>query len=49
MSMKDIDSVDSFYTIVVGLIDQLKSHGEDIEEQRVVEKILRSLPQGLNP
>ena len=44
LSMKDIDSVDSFYTRVVGLINQLKSHGETIEYQRVVEKILRSLP-----
>ena len=42
--MKDSESVDAFYTRVVGLINQLKSHGEDIEDQRVVEKILRSLP-----
>ena len=41
--MKDSDSVDSFYTRVVGLINQLKSHGETITDQRVVEKILRSL------
>ena len=26
------------------MINQLKSHGEDIENQRVVENILRSLP-----
>ena len=44
MSMKDSNSVDSFYTKVVGLINQLKSHGETITDQRVVEKILRSLP-----
>ena len=44
LSMKDIESVDSFYTRVVGLINQLKSHGEAIEDQRVVEKILKSLP-----
>ena len=42
--MKDSESVDSFYTKVVGLINQLKSHGESIEDQRVVEIILRSLP-----
>ena len=42
--MKDSENVDSFYTRVVGLINQLKSHGESIEDQRVVEKILRSLP-----
>ena len=44
LSMKDIESVDSLYTRVVGLINQLKSNGENIEYQRVVEKILRSLP-----
>ena len=26
------------------MINQLKSHGEDIEDQRVVEQILKSLP-----
>ena len=42
--MKDSENVDTFYTRVVGFINQLKSHGEAIEDQRVVEKILRSLP-----
>ena len=44
LCMKDSDNVDTFYTRVVGLINQLKSHGEPIADQRVVEKILRSLP-----
>ena len=44
LSMKDSENVDAFYTRVVGLINQLKSHGEPISDQRVVEKILRSLP-----
>ena len=42
--MKDSETVDTFYTRVVGLINQLKYHGETIEYQRVVEKILKSLP-----
>ena len=41
--MKDTKSVDSFYTRVVGLINQLKSHWENIEDQSIVEKTLRSL------
>ena len=41
LSMKDSESVDSFYTRVVGLINQLKSHGETITDQRLVEKILK--------
>ena len=45
--MKDSESVESFYTRVVGLINQLKSHREDIEDQRVVEKILEVFPQDL--
>ena len=44
LSMKETKSINSFYTRVVGLINQLKSHGETIEDQRVVEKILRSIP-----
>ena len=44
LSMKDLETVDTFYTRVVGFINQLKSHGEGIEDQMVVEKILRSIP-----
>ena len=39
LSMKESDS---FYTRVVGLINQLKSHGENIEHRRVVEKVQRN-------
>ena len=42
--MKDSENVDTFYTRVVGLINQLKYHGEAIEDQRVVEKVLRIIP-----
>ena len=44
LSMKDTDSVDSFYTRVVGMKNQLKSHGGNIEDRSIVEKFLRSLP-----
>jgi hypothetical protein len=36
LSMKDSDLVDSFYTHVIGLINQIKSHGEAIEEKKIV-------------
>ena len=49
LSIKDTELVDSFYTRFVGLINQLKSHGENIKEQRVVEKFLEVFPQALNP
>ena len=45
LSMKETKSIDSFFTRVVGLINQLKSHGENIEDIRGVEKVLKSLPQ----
>jgi catechol-2,3-dioxygenase len=44
LSMKDLDTIDSFYTHVIGLINQIKSHGETIEYINVVENVLRSLP-----
>ena len=44
LSIEDTDSVDSFYTHVIGLINQIKSHGETIEDRKVVEKVLRILP-----
>ena len=43
LPMKETNSMDSFYTRVVGLINQLKYNGENIEDKRV-EKVLRSLP-----
>eukprot|EP00253_Pinus_taeda_P011289 PITA_11289 len=42
--MKESDTIDSFFTQVIGLITQIRSHGEILEERRIVEKILRSLP-----
>ena len=44
LSMKDTNSVDLFYTKFIGLINQLKYHGDNIEDTRVVEKFLRALP-----
>ena len=38
LSMKYSETIDTFYPRFVGLINQLKSHGESIEDQRVVEK-----------
>eukprot|EP00253_Pinus_taeda_P016482 PITA_16482 len=44
LSMKESDTIDSFFTQVIWLITQIRSHGEILEERRIVEKILRSLP-----
>ena len=34
MSMKDTESVELFYTRVIGMINQLKSHGKNIDKGR---------------
>ena len=42
--MKESDNIDSFFTHVIGLVTQIMYHGETLQERRIVEKILRSLP-----
>ena len=42
--MKESDTIDSFFTLFIGLVTQMRSHGEMVEERRIVEKVLRSLP-----
>ena len=44
LSMEETDSVDSFYSYVIGLINHIKSHGETIKDRMIVEKVLRSIP-----
>lgn len=44
MYMKDGESVDFLFTQIIGLVNQIRSHGETLEDRRVVEKILRSFP-----
>jgi hypothetical protein len=41
--MKENESIDSFYTQVIGVVNQIRSHKENLEDTRIVEKILRSL------
>lgn len=42
--MKESNIIDSFFTQIIRLVHQIRSHGENLEERGVVEKILRSLP-----
>jgi hypothetical protein len=48
MSMKDTETVDQFMTSVKHLVHQIRSQGEDIPDQKIVEKVLRSLPEKFN-
>ena len=42
--MKDSDNIDSFFTHVIGLVTKIRYHGETLEERKIVEKVLKSLP-----
>ena len=44
LCMKESNNIDSFFTHVIGMVTQIRSHGVTLEERRIVEKILRSLP-----
>ena len=41
--MKDFESIEDYFNRVVFSVNQLKMNGEEIEDQRIVEKILRTL------
>jgi hypothetical protein len=46
--MKDSDFVDHFMTHITSIWNQLRTHGEDIQEKKDIEKVLCSLPDKLN-
>jgi hypothetical protein len=43
LKMKDNDLVDSFMSLVMNVLNQLRKYGEDLSNKRVIEKVLRSL------
>ena len=46
LKMNELESVDQFMTKVMGIVNQLKINGEkELTNQRVVEKVLTSLPK----
>eukprot|EP00253_Pinus_taeda_P031858 PITA_31858 len=48
LCMKESENIDSFFTHVIGLVTQIGSHGEILEERTIVEKLLRVLPSKFN-
>eukprot|EP00253_Pinus_taeda_P035942 PITA_35942 len=44
LCIKESDNIDSFFKQVIGLITQIRSHGEILEETGIGEKLLRVLP-----
>ena len=49
LSVKETISLYSFYTHVIGMINQIKYHGKNIEDTMVFEKVLRILPPKFDP
>ena len=45
LTMKETESVKDFNSRVSEIVNQIKSNGDTIQEQKLVEKILQSLPQ----
>jgi hypothetical protein len=45
LKMTESETVDQFMTRVMGIVNQIRLIGETITDQRIVEKILRSLPR----
>ena len=43
LMMKNSESIQEFFTKVTTIVNQIRSLGEDLKEQKVVEKVLRSL------
>jgi hypothetical protein len=45
LRMTESENVDQFMTRVMGIVNQIRLTGEAITDQRIVEKVLRSLPK----
>jgi hypothetical protein len=43
--MIESENIDQFMTRVMGIVNQIRVNGEDIPDQMIVEKVLRSLPK----
>ena len=49
LKIKDNESVDTFMTQVMSVVNQLRQYGDDVENKRVIEKVLRSLTKKFEP
>ena len=46
--MKYSDSIDQFTYHVTDLVNQIRQNGNELADQKVVEKVLRSLPRKID-
>ena len=42
--MQNSETIQDFLTRVMGIVNETRSYGEDLKDQKIVEKILRSFP-----
>lgn len=42
--MNDSESIQNFLTRITSIVNQIRNYGDTIEDKRIVEKVLRSLP-----
>ena len=49
LKMKDSESIDAFMTQVMSVVNLLRQYGDNIDNKRVIEKVLRSLPKKFEP
>ena len=47
--MSNSETIIDFFTRAQNIVNQLKSHGDILDDEKVVEKILRSLPIRFDP
>ena len=45
LKMTESKTIDQFMTKVMGVVNQLRMNGEELDDQRIVEKVLRCLPK----
>ncbi|KAH7528047.1 hypothetical protein FEM48_Zijuj05G0030300 [Ziziphus jujuba var. spinosa] len=45
LEMKESESISDYFNKVTSIVNQMASNGEILEDQKVVEKVLRSLPE----
>lgn len=42
--MQNSEFIQYFLTRVMGIVNEIRSYGEDLKDKKIVEKILKSLP-----
>nr|XP_043630099.1 uncharacterized protein LOC122601401 [Erigeron canadensis] len=49
MKMKENESLNDYSSRLTDLVNQMKSYGDEIDDQRIVEKILITIPEKFDP